>query len=143
MTQKLESRVDSIEEIVKELATAQIKTEKQIQALTNEVKNFKDGVKSFKDEMRDFKNEMLEFKEEARADRKRMNKQWGELVNKMGTVVEDIFDYFPEYKGKKIIPVFSSLYLSEDIVKYLSKNKVYAMAMNEDTMDILNPDLKL
>ena len=38
---------------------------------------------AFKDEMRAFKNEMQE-------DRRKMNKQWGELANKMGTLVEDI-----------------------------------------------------
>jgi hypothetical protein len=34
--------------------------------------------------------EMHEFKDEAERDRKRMNKQRGELANKMGTLVEDI-----------------------------------------------------
>lgn len=32
------------------------------------------------------------------------------------------FEYFPEYKNKKLIPVFSSIYLSEDIVNLLTKN---------------------
>ena len=41
-------------------------------------------------EMREFKNEMCEFKNEVRQDRKAMNKQWGELANKMGTLTEDI-----------------------------------------------------
>ncbi len=40
--------------------------------------------------MQDFKDEMKTFKNEAELDRKRMNKQWGELANKMGTIVEDI-----------------------------------------------------
>ncbi len=242
--QKLESRVDSLENIVKELVKAQIKTEKEIQDLAKELRNFKNEMKAFKDDMLDFKDEMLDFKNEMKAfkdemldfkeemrafkeemlafkeemkiDRKNMNKQWGELANKMGTVVEDIvapnipriakeyfgcleiedfmirrkvmnkldrskkkefdviavcedkiiingtkstanvenardfinslndlFDYFPEYRSKKIIPVFSSLYIPENVIGYLSKNKVYAMAMNEDTMDILNPELKM
>ena len=41
-------------------------------------------------EMQDFKDEMRTFKDEAESDRKRMNKQWGELANKVGTAVEDI-----------------------------------------------------
>ena len=162
------------------------------------------SLEAFKDEMRAFKNEVNE-------DRKRMNKMWGELANKMGTLVEDIVapniagvarryfgaeeledfmirrrkrntkdknkvrefdviavwddkviinetkstpridyindfidvlkeitDYFPEYRGKQIIPIFSSLYLPEDIVDYLTRNKIYAMGMNDDTMDLLN-----
>ncbi len=244
MTQKLETRIDSLEVIVKELAKAQIKTEKEIQGLTHEMKAFKDEMLDFKNEMRDFKDEMLDFKnemrdfkdemldfknemkdfkdemqdfkEESKAERKRINKQWGELANKMGTLVEDIvspnipriakeyfgcdeiedfmirrqvvnkkdrskrrefdviavcndkiivdetkstpsleyirefmvslkdfFDYFPEYKGKTIIPIFSSLYLSEGVIQYLTKNKIYAMGMSDETMEILNPGLEL
>ena len=45
---------------------------------------------AFKDEMRAFKNEMRAFKDEMQEDRRKMNKQWGELANKMGTLVEDI-----------------------------------------------------
>jgi hypothetical protein len=151
------------------------------------------------------------FKEEMNEDRKKMYKMWGELANKMGTLVEDIVapnipriakeyfgaeeldffgvriskrnvkdrskmrefdviamwndkviinetkstpkveyinefmnvlreieDYFPEYKGKEIIPIFSSLYLSDEIVKYLTKKRIYAMALRDDTMDLLN-----
>ncbi len=55
----------------------------------------------------------------------------------------EFFGYFPEYKDKKIIPIFSSLYLSSDMVDYLSKNKIYAMAMKDDTMDLLNSELKI
>jgi hypothetical protein len=36
-----------------------------------------------------FKDEMRAFKDEVNEDRKRMNKMWGELANKMGTLVED------------------------------------------------------
>jgi len=52
-----------------------------------------------------------------------------------------IYDYFPEFKGKEIIPVFASLEIPENILKYLTKHKIYGMAMKDDTMDILNPDL--
>jgi hypothetical protein len=48
-----------------------------------ELKDFKDEMKVFKDEMKDFKDEMKE-------EHKRMNKEWGNLANKMGTIVEDI-----------------------------------------------------
>jgi len=160
---------------------------------------------------------MEKWNEETVKERKKMTKQWGELANKWGTVIEDIvvpnipeiaknyfgcgefddfmirrkkknskdksqirefdviavyedrvilnetkstprmsyiddfidflnkkefYDYFPEYKNKKLIPIFASLYLSNDIVNYLSKNNIYAMALKVDIMDILNPDLK-
>lgn len=50
----------------------------------------------------------------------------------------EFYIYFPSYKNKKIIPIFSSLYIPENMIKLLTKNKIYAMAMKEDTMDILN-----
>ncbi|MCU0587601.1 MAG: hypothetical protein MUF52_05530 [Syntrophobacteraceae bacterium] len=63
----------------------------------NEMKDFKDEMKDFKDEMlefkgemKDFKDEMKDFKDQAERDRRDMNRKWGELANKMGTMVEDI-----------------------------------------------------
>lgn len=173
------------------------------------------SLNSLSEEMRGFKDEMRAFKEEMRADRKSMNKQWGELANKMGTVVEDIvapnipriareyfhcenledfsvrrkllntkdrrttrefdviavgdhmvlvnetkstprteyiddfarmldtlFDYLPQYRGYRVIPIFSSLYLDEETVRYLTGKKIYAMGMKGDTMVILNSGLE-
>ncbi|MDN3511106.1 MAG: ELKS/Rab6-interacting/CAST family protein [Candidatus Jettenia sp.] len=202
-------RVDNLErvlaEYIKNIGNAQMQTER-------EIREFKEEVKEFKDEMKEFKDEMKEFKDEMREDRRNMNKKWGEIANKMGTVVEDIvapnipriaqeyfqcedaeffglrvtkrnskdksrsrefdiiavyddkilinetksspridyinefievlkevYDYFPEYKGKRIIPIFSSLYIPENVVTYLMKVKVYAMAMRDDVMELLNP----
>ena len=52
--------------------------------------------------------------------------------------IREFFDYFPEYKGKKIIPVYASLDIPENILSDLTKKKIYAMGMKEDTMDLLN-----
>ncbi|PMQ01786.1 MAG: hypothetical protein CBR30_03705 [Dictyoglomus sp. NZ13-RE01] len=163
--------------------------------------------------LRRLETSLEEFKDEMKAFKDEMNKRWGDLANKMGTLVEDIvapniggvakkyfgcedfdffavrvrrrntkdrskfrefdviaiwndnviinetksnprmeyinefidvlkeiYDYFPEYKDKKIIPIFSSLYLPEEVVVYLTKKKIYAMAMKDDNMDILNFD---
>lgn len=54
------------------------------------------------------------------------------------SVLNEFFDYFPEYEGKKLIPIFASLYLERDVINYLTKNNIYAMAIKEDTMDLLN-----
>ena len=50
-----------------------------------------------------------------------------EYINEFINVLKEIYDYFPEYKDKKIIPIFSSLYIPEDLVTYLTKNRIYAM----------------
>jgi len=203
-----------LEEYIKNVGNAQMQTEREMRGFKDEMRGFKDEMREFKDEMREFKDEMKEFKDEMREDRRNMNKKWGEIVNKMGTLVEDIvapnipriareyfkcedmeffglrvtkrnskdksksreFDiiavcgdtviinetkssprvdyinefleilkevceYFPEYESKKIIPIFSSLYIPENVVTYLTKVKIYAMAMKDDVMDLLNPHI--
>ncbi len=53
---------------------------------------------------------------------------------------EKFYDYYPEYRGKKLIPVFSAMSIPVNIVEYLSRNNIFAMAMSEGTMDLLNYD---
>ena len=161
----------------------------------------------------EMKAEAVRDREEAARERRAMNKRWGELANKQGTLVEDLiapslrhiardelgcgdvrffaervwrtrsddpsrrreFDalyvgefavllnetksspraedarafadfvrsgefalYFPEYRELPITPVFSSLYLPDDLVTFLSRNAIYAVAMGEETMQVLN-----
>jgi hypothetical protein len=50
----------------------------------------------------------------------------------------EFLDFFSEYRGKEIIPIFSSLKFSASQISYLSRNRIYAMAMTGNTMDILN-----
>lgn len=180
-------------------------------ALEEYIKNVGNSQMQTERELRAFKQEMHEFKEEMREDRKKIYKKWGEIANKMGTVVEDIvapnipsvikqyfhggdmeffglrvtkrnikdkansrefdivavfddkllinetkstpridyidafkdtlaeiYDYFPEYSGKKIIPIFSSLSIPDKVAMYLTKMKIYAMAMKDDSMELLN-----
>ncbi len=194
----------TLEEYIKNVGNSQMQTERELRALRHEMHEFKG-------EMREFKDEMREFKDEMREDRKKIYKKWGEIANKMGTVVEDIvapnipsvvkqyfhckdmeffglrvtkrdlknkansrefdiiavfddkllinetkttpridyidafketlseiYDYFPEYSGKKIIPIFSSLYIPDKVAMYLTKMKIYAMAMKDDSMELLN-----
>ena len=154
-------------------------------------------------------------REEAARERKEMNQRWGELANKMGTIVEDIvapsirrlarevfdcgdlrafytrtvrtrsddpsrereFDalfvgtqavllnetkasarpeyarafveflesgefaqYVPEYPRLPIVPVFSSLSIPADLVRYLTRRGIYAVAMGDEAMQVLNLD---
>lgn len=62
-----------------------------------------------------------------------------DYIHEFIEILREIYDYFPEYREKKIIPIFSSLYIPDNIVSYLSRMRIYAMAMKDDTMDILNP----
>ena len=194
-------KLSFLEEILQMVAYSQLQTNISIEKLSKE--------------MLEFKDEMGEYKDWSKRQIITMNRQWGDLANKLGTVVEDIvapnipgiarkffgcgeldyiairvrkrslrdksrrmefdaiaacedifilnetksspetrdvdkmaefiksneiFDYFPEYKGFRVCPVFSSLYIDEPLVKYLTRRGIYSMAMKEDTMTIINFD---
>ncbi len=55
-------------------------------------------------------------------------------------VMSDIHGYFPEYQGKTIIPIFAGLYVPDNLLHYLTKHKIYALGMGEETMELLNFD---
>lgn len=218
MSSVLEPRVSELERSLKELAYAQLRTERSLEELSDELKefknemsDFKNEMSDFKNEMSDFKNEMLGFKEESRRQSREMQQRWGELANRLGTVVEDIvapnipgimtryfgaeepdvmmvrprkrhprdpsrrrefdviavtpttifvnetksrlrseditlfaenyrevLEYFPEYAGRDVVPIMSSLYIAEDILTLLTRHGIYAMAMSDDSMALLN-----
>lgn len=224
----LKEKVSGLEQMMMELAYESMKTDMALRDLSSEMKDFKNEMKAFKDEMKDFKDEMRSFKDEMRKDtktfkeeirkdtdnfKKELNKKWGELANKMGTIVEDIvapglkgvaaeyfgikeFDFFaprlrlknsdrsmtrefdviaetndyffvvetkstpstgfisdfiklipqldswfPVIREKKLIPVFASLYISDDLITYLTRNNILAMATRGDGMDICNTEV--
>lgn len=61
-----------------------------------------------------------------------------DYINQFLDVLPEIKDYFPEYAEKTIVPIFSSLNLNEDMVNYLTRHQIYAMAMGDETMVLLN-----
>ncbi|MCB2264228.1 MAG: hypothetical protein LGR52_15010, partial [Candidatus Thiosymbion ectosymbiont of Robbea hypermnestra] len=79
------------------LYSSQRQTEVELRAFKDEMSDFKDEMRIFKNEMSDFKDEMSDFKDEMRAfknesrrEQRAMNKKWGDLSNKLGTLVEDL-----------------------------------------------------
>lgn len=202
--------------------------ERFIEQTTASIRNIEQAIREMKDEGARYREEADRRREEDRAeadrrreeDRKRaaraqkkMDRRWGELANRMGTLVQDIvapslpriareqlgcgdersfstvmrrvrsddthyrreFDaiyvgtqavllnetkstalseyatafmrflksgefelYFPEHRDLPLVPVFSSLSLPDDLVTYLTKNGIYAVAMGKHTMRLLN-----
>jgi Sec-independent protein translocase protein TatA len=100
----LRQEVDTLREYMKELSYQAMRTDMAVARLSDEMREFKDEMREFKDEMREFKDEMRGFKDEmrgfkdemrgfkdeSRRERQQMNKQWGDLANRLGTLVEDI-----------------------------------------------------
>ncbi|MCP4756358.1 MAG: hypothetical protein GY866_36305, partial [Proteobacteria bacterium] len=61
-----------------------------------------------------------------------------EDVNAFRDLLETVPDFFPNSKGKRMIPIYASLYIPEDIQKNLTRRGIYALGMKEGTMDLLN-----
>jgi predicted RNase H-like nuclease (RuvC/YqgF family) len=100
----LERFIDSVGIEFNKLYNSQLRTEAELREFKEEMREFKDEMREFKEEMREFKDEMREFKEEMREFKdemrefkeenrrqtRTMNRQWGELSNRLGTLVEDL-----------------------------------------------------
>jgi uncharacterized coiled-coil protein SlyX len=97
----LEDRVTTLEESLAYLSQVAARTSQEVAQLSREMREFKAEMAEFKDEMAEFKDEMgqsqtrieanLEaYRAEWRAEARQMNRQWGELANKMGTLAEDL-----------------------------------------------------
>ena len=51
--------------------------------------------------------------------------------------LKDFFDFFPEYEGRELIPVFSSWSLDDKVRRRISELKLYGVAMGDETMEIV------
>lgn len=203
----VEDRVQKIEEILLEMSIRSKDNQLAIDRITAKMEKNSDAIDSLTTAMEKDRNESQQM-------RKDLNKKWGELSNKLGTIIEDfvapniptiaktyfgleellklevrsivkhknfaqrrefdviaiyenhvifnftrsnarteyakefvkqledqiLWDYFPELRGKNLIPVFSSLSIQENVIAYLTKQKVYAMTNKGETMDLVNFD---
>ncbi len=97
LEQTLQDFIRSVGDEFRKLYNSQRQTEAELRLFKDEMRvfkdemsDFKDEMGAFKDEMRDFKDEMRDFKDESRRQQRQMNKKWGEISNKLGTLVEDL-----------------------------------------------------
>ncbi len=61
-----------------------------------------------------------------------------EYVDEFLEKLQRLFEFFPEFSNKKIVPLFSFLHIQEDILQYLTRNNIYALGMGEEIMEVLN-----
>jgi hypothetical protein len=73
---KLAQRVESLEELMAGLVRSGERTDRQIEKTERQIERTS--------------RELSEFKEETRASRIDMNRKWGELANRLGTMAEDL-----------------------------------------------------
>ncbi len=63
-------------------------------------------------------------------------------INYVDDILEkskEFFNFFPEYKDKKLVLIYGSITFDENVIKYATKKGIYVMAWREwEYMDILN-----
>ena len=52
--------------------------------------------------------------------------------------VRTFFDFFPEYRGRRLMAVFGSWAIADPIVARLTVHGIYALRMGDDTMELAN-----
>ena len=62
----------------------------EMRSFKEEMKTFKDGVEVFQGGLEDFKEENRLYRERSEKEIKSLNRAWGNLANKLGTILEDI-----------------------------------------------------
>ncbi len=53
-------------------------------------------------------------------------------------IAGEIYDYFPEYREKKLVPVFASLSMDESLISFFTKHNIIALDMGVDHMEVMN-----
>ena len=63
-----------------------------------------------------------------------------EYAKEFVDLLPQIPGYFPESAGKRFVPIFASLQIPADVVKYLTRHGVYCMVMGEENTVFANFD---
>ena len=63
-----------------------------------------------------------------------------EFVRKLPKIKENFRAVFPEYEKKELVLIFGSMSIPEDMVKNLTRIKVYALILGDDNMKLVNFD---
>jgi len=59
-------------------------------------------------------------------------------IDQFAEFLPEFYDYYPEYKGRELVPIFATLYINAQLVDYATRQGIYVLAVKEDTMDLYN-----
>ncbi|NUO07565.1 MAG: hypothetical protein HUU08_02630 [Candidatus Brocadia sp.] len=52
--------------------------------------------------------------------------------------IQGFRDFFPEYKGKKIVGILASLFVDESVIRYAEKSGFFVLAVGDKLMEVKN-----
>lgn len=53
---------------------------------------------------------------------------------------ESFSDYFPEFSGRAVFCAVASVYLDASVITFLNRERIYGIAMGDETMEVVNLD---
>ncbi len=59
-------------------------------------------------------------------------------IEDFAEMLKELPEYFPEWKSLIVIPLFASMAISPDFVKWLPRLRIYAPSLGDRTMELLN-----
>jgi len=59
-------------------------------------------------------------------------------IKSLPKLIDNFQACFPQYTDKELVTIFASMYIPDDVLKKLTKMGVYAMAMGDRNMELLN-----
>jgi len=61
-----------------------------------------------------------------------------EKIRELVDRVAEIPDFLPEYAGYQLVPVVASVSIEPSVIVFLNRQKVYGVAMGDETMELVN-----
>lgn len=134
---RLEDLVVSLIEQIKELKSQLKKTNERIEdyikANDTKLDRLSSEMKAFKDRMRTPKDEERIFIVKVKYDPDRE-----EYINRFLEKLNKAPRFLPELEGYNIIGIYAGLDMKEETINILTKNKLYAMVVKGDILEIVN-----
>jgi len=59
-------------------------------------------------------------------------------INKLMKTIQEVREYFPEYRDRKFIGSLATLYADDSLIKFASRKGVLILAVGDELMDVMN-----
>ncbi len=61
-----------------------------------------------------------------------------EDIGKLMDTIEEVREYFPEFRDRKFICSLATLYAEESLIKFASRKGILVLAVGDELMDVKN-----
>ena len=59
-------------------------------------------------------------------------------IDELMVTIQDVREYFPEYRGRRFIGSLASLYADDSLISFATRKGIIILAVGEELMDVMN-----